>query len=249
VNSAYYKRGNKVKTVDRAIIQLGLNTVKTVSLGLSLINGNRKGKCEEFDYDYFWSNSLARAAVAHSIIRKDNIHTPSEAFTVGLLCQIGRLILATAYPEEYSRILKRIRGYDNDLLPMLEQSEFRIDHNALTAEMMKYLKLPESYYQAVLIQDENIPDDDGSSVTESQELARILQMAKIMSEIFLGSNDPKLRSELDDIIETASYLGVQEEEFPVYFDTAKSMWGGINEQFKIPISAVSSWQEIYEKAS
>jgi len=248
-NSAYYRRGRAFTDIDKVIIHLGLNTVKQVALGLSLISENRKGKCEEFDYDYFWSNSLARAAIAHSIIRKGNIHTPSEAFTIGLLCQIGRLILATNDPEKYSEILKLITEYNSELLNMAEQNVFGADHNELTAEMMKYLKLPESYYQAALIQDKYVIDANSSVMPETQELTKILQLTKKLSHIFLDGNNPHLRSELDNIIETASRLSVQKKEFPDYFNTAKTLWCDIGKQFNIPIPAVDSWQKLYNQAS
>jgi HD-like signal output (HDOD) protein len=248
-NSAYYRRGKAFSDIDRVIIHLGLNMVKQVARGLSLISENRKGKCEKFNYDYFRSNSVARAAIAHSVIRKGNLHTPPEAFTIGLLCQIGRLILATAYPREYSEILNRITEYDSELLNMAEQNVFETDHNELTAETMKYLKLPESYYHAVLIQDKYVSDANSSITPETQELTKILLLAKKLSHIFLNSNNPHLQNELDNIIEIASRLSVRKEEFPDYFDTAKTLWANINKQFNIPFSAVASWQKIYNQAS
>ena len=95
-NSAFYKSLNPISSIQDAIVRLGIKMIKRISLGASVISTNKKGPCVDFDYELFWSDSVARAVVARNITSiKQSVFNSDEAFTVGLLCQIGRLALAS----------------------------------------------------------------------------------------------------------------------------------------------------------
>ena len=105
VNSPVAGVGPKVGSVVRATVLLGFRTVSSLALGLSLVSDNRRVACAGFDYDAFWSGSLARAVAASHLARVLKTCSPDEAFTCGLMCQIGRLAFVCAYPQRYARLL------------------------------------------------------------------------------------------------------------------------------------------------
>ena len=88
-----------------AVSVLGLNTVKQLVLGLSVMDNSRKGTCQQFDYQDFWAHSLLTAITAQNLVLHSGIGSSEEVFIVGLLGQIGSLAFATAHPQEYARIL------------------------------------------------------------------------------------------------------------------------------------------------
>jgi len=102
VNSAFAGVSRRVAAVSVAVRLLGTRTLKNLALGLSLLSNNRNGSCQAFDYEAFWSESLARAVAARQIAAQLANFPPDEAFTTGLLSKIGRLALATAQPQEYA---------------------------------------------------------------------------------------------------------------------------------------------------
>src|SRR5688572_26217182 len=63
-NSAQVDSLEPVTTVADAAMRLGTGTLRDVALGLSLFADNRRGGCASFDYDRYWSASLARAITA-----------------------------------------------------------------------------------------------------------------------------------------------------------------------------------------
>ena len=143
---------------------LGFRTVASLALGLSLVTENQKGTCSEFDYDEYWSKSLGRAVAARHIAKLLKF-SPDEAFTCGLLSQIGRLAFAGAYPDRYAQALSVV-GEEADDLCEFERELFGLDHNGLTSEMMADWHLPKLFREAVLAQEQ--PDASGLEAVQKR---------------------------------------------------------------------------------
>ena len=98
-NSAQIAPHEPIATVSEATMRLGLRTVRNVALGLSLLSTHRTGACQQFDYDRYWTSSIARAIAAQHLARSTGLALPAEAYVLGLIAEIGYLALATVYPE------------------------------------------------------------------------------------------------------------------------------------------------------
>ncbi len=57
-----------VASVVDAVTVLGMNTLRQLVLGLSLVEGNRDGACQKFDYQGFWGHSLLTAIAAQKLM-------------------------------------------------------------------------------------------------------------------------------------------------------------------------------------
>ena len=58
VNSSFYNLPAKITSVLNGIKMLGINTVKNIALGFSLVNTYQSQKSNGFDYTCFWNNLL-----------------------------------------------------------------------------------------------------------------------------------------------------------------------------------------------
>ena len=105
VNSASLFPRKKILSLKDAIIRLGFNAVSQLALTLSVIDKHKTGKCEAFDYQRFWSISLLRALAMREISKYTSTVPCEDAFTLGLITEIGQLALAQIYPREYSECL------------------------------------------------------------------------------------------------------------------------------------------------
>jgi len=243
-NSAFYKSLKPIRSVQEAIIRLGLKMIKRISLGLSLISAHKKGPCIGFDYELFWAESLARAVVARNIIDvKQSVFTSDEVFTVGLLSQIGRLALAAVYPNEYARVLRQTNSHDPAQLNGNERKAFGMDHNELTAEMMADWRLPEVYCKAVRFQESAEDRKNLPAGSPEYELAHMLQWPAKMSLILtrIGAR----REFLESIIREAAQLGLQGDELNQRFNTIAAEWREMGEILEVQTREVRPWNEIY----
>ena len=151
-NSAHAGSRRPIASVSDAVVRLGMRTVGTLSLGFSVLSSSRRGPCAGFDYDRFWSNSLVLGIASKTLCGPTKAAPQEEGFACGLLSQIGRLALASVYPEKYADVLATWdRGCVEDLLG-LEQEAFGTDHAELTAAMMEDWGLPEAFRTAVMNQ-------------------------------------------------------------------------------------------------
>ena len=61
VNSPFYGQAREISTVSRALQLLGLNSVKTLALGFSLVGNLKKSQGRDFDHVAYWRRSLYAA--------------------------------------------------------------------------------------------------------------------------------------------------------------------------------------------
>jgi HD-like signal output (HDOD) protein len=188
VNSPYAGVGTSITSISHAVTMLGMQTVSLILLGFSLVDQARRGRCEAFEYNTFWSESLARAVVARELAQVGSGVDPDEAFVCGLLCQIGRLAFATALPREYARLLPLAPPHDNAALAERERAAFEISHCDLAAHMMTDWKLPRTLCEAVRLQQQpdRVPQEDATTL----QVATVLFATEPAARLFITTDTP-----------------------------------------------------------
>lgn len=109
INSAYYGLPQKVTSIVRAIIMLGINTVKNMLLSTAVMStlGNRRN-FSALEMMEFWKHSLAVGVTAKLIAKTHRLppETQEEYFIGGLLHDIGKIPLNNRFSEEYHQALE-----------------------------------------------------------------------------------------------------------------------------------------------
>lgn len=182
--------GRPVVAVKDALQILGLPAIRTLALGFSLLTGYRKGPCRQFDYQAFWSRSLALALAFQSISTQMSAAPADEAFSVGLLTDIGALTLATVFPEAYGHILAETLFASKARRMELESSQFGCHQWELSAELMLEWGLPKIYVEPVRLH-QDVEADLSSIDSRSFELTRALTLAATIADLLL---DPASRT-------------------------------------------------------
>lgn len=101
-NSSFYAQARTIKTVNDAIVLLGLNNVRTLALGFSLVDTFRANQSGLFDFDTFWRRSVTAASAARAIAALSSTTRKEEAFLAGLMLKIGVLALNSALGDRYA---------------------------------------------------------------------------------------------------------------------------------------------------
>ncbi len=245
VNSPLTGLPVKIASISEAVTLLGLNTVKSIAVGFSLVGEHRRGPCRAFDYDAFWSESLARATAARRIAHQLQTFAPDEAFTGGLLGQIGRLAFATVYPDSYTEVLQTAASDDPAVLLSIERRMFNIDHNDLAAEMMTDWNLPYEVCAATRFQD--APNQRDLDLGSPQHLlARIFHLAGMVA---LTLTLPATKREsLRATNNHANRLGIRPDLFPSIFDSITNDWPAMGLELGIATRNVLPWGELRSRA-
>jgi HD-like signal output (HDOD) protein len=109
----------------QALVTLGIERTRQLTLTIATMAYLGKALKEE-QLRRCWSHTVA-CALASSQIAEICGLTPAEGYTAGLLHDIGRLGLITAYRNEYQAAMAQAREGDGDLL-QAERERFGVDH-------------------------------------------------------------------------------------------------------------------------
>ncbi|WP_317704253.1 HDOD domain-containing protein [Methylomarinovum caldicuralii] len=204
-----------IVAVKEAVARIGMNGVRNLVLGLSLVGHYRTGKCDRFDYPRFWAGSLAQGVAAALLVKHGRIAAPEESFTMGLLADIGRLALATAWPEEYADCLRRAGGRN---LTELERERFAIDHRALTGLLLHDWRLPTVFIEA--LQHSYKPPPQPTD--RPARLAWVFALARQVRRWFLA--EPEARPEIQAALEKPLQRALPELAIEEFLSQSEAEW-------------------------
>ena len=238
-NNASVAGSESVTTVTGAIMRLGSSTVRTLALAFSLISDREAGACRPFDYERYWSLSLARGVGAQVLADHTGVAKPEEAYICGLLCEVGMLALASVHSARYGEILNATAGASFDELREAEFEAFDIDHATVVECMLADWGLPSTFGEAIggFSRHRRI----GESPALVEGLADLLRLADtIGSALLLGETSPvrRLREVGEQLDRTRRVLGMEEAQFRVLCDRVARQWRSWGESLEIETSEV-----------
>ncbi len=130
INSAYYSLPNQISSLARAIIMLGLNTVKNLALSTAVIGAlGKKSSFTTLPMDAFWAHSICVGvtAKAMAVVRNVPSSEREEYFVAGMLHDLGKIPLNTCFAENYGQALQ-LAALEQSSLLKVEQLLVGVDH-------------------------------------------------------------------------------------------------------------------------
>ena len=146
-NSPFFGMPNKIQSINDAVVVVGFSNLRMIVIAamttaLKFPNlGNDPGVLIQYRH------SLSVAICASVLARNNNLDA-SALFLAGLLHDIGKLALMSAYPVLYQQTRQLAR--DEDLFPVeAETRVFGFDHADIGASLCRHWNLPESIVEAI----------------------------------------------------------------------------------------------------
>lgn len=125
-NSSFYGLPRQVTSIAEATAILGLRTLRSVATAAGLVGGFDTSRCKGFDFDAFWRHSIGTALTARALAQRTRLDEDA-AFTLGLIHDIGRLVLVSSYADEYAHAIA-YRAEHDCLMHAAERHHFGVDH-------------------------------------------------------------------------------------------------------------------------
>lgn len=146
-NSAYYAPPQPVLTVKQAIVQvLGLRMVGNLAFGIALNGAMSNAECPNFDPTRYWIVALGTAELASGLARATTVTErpdPDAAYLVGLLHNLGELLLVHLWPREMNELLAQFAERSECDVAELERQLLGIDRWAAGAMLARHWQLPD----------------------------------------------------------------------------------------------------------
>jgi len=142
-NSSYFNYPKTIYSLDRAIVILGFNLLKEISVSLSIYSFYRGLKTSKnFAVDELWEHSLTTAFVGRSLAE---IYDPGSSelfYVVGLLHDIGKLAMDLMMPKDYSFIIEKAEQ-EGLRLDIIEKRFLGFHHGDVGGELLRRWNLPD----------------------------------------------------------------------------------------------------------
>jgi len=149
-NSAYYGYARRISNVREAVILLGMRTVRSVAISSAIIDAFKVPELERggFDQDLFWAHSVNVGLVSELVARETRASRPEDAFTAGVLHDVGKLAMMLAEPRLFGEVIDLVRHEDMKYRDA-ELAVFEFGHEQVGARLAQRWKFPESLIGAI----------------------------------------------------------------------------------------------------
>lgn len=147
-NSSFYGLQGKVTSIQDVIVVLGLRSVRTLAMAAAVTGSfSSRHAIPGFDFTDFWRHSMGVALCARALAKRLKV-SEENAFTAGLLHDLGRLVLAAVFPAHLSAVLSWRNEHDC-LLLVAEREVIGIDHAMIGEALTGHWKFPRLIQDAV----------------------------------------------------------------------------------------------------
>ncbi|MCC5824412.1 MAG: response regulator [Phycisphaerales bacterium] len=179
-NSSAYVRGEPVCSVDKAVVRIGTESIKQAVTNIGIIEQfSTSSVIPGMSSSDFWEHAIGVAILAAEIARLTKAINPDEAFTIGLLHDIGRVLLAEAVPDEYARVYKTAA----ELSLPLEYVEKRMllsSHADVAQDIFAYWDIPQNLIEPIVNHHQSLANIRLGSPKHTQAIS-VLALANRMA--------------------------------------------------------------------
>jgi len=182
-NSSFYGLQRRVATIHDAIVVLGQRTVSTMVTAMAITSRFQSLQVAGYDQRNFWLHNVGTALCARALAQRVRVN-PENAFTAGLLHDIGKLVLATRFPEHFASVHAYQIQQDCTMVDA-EKNLLGFDHTQIGAALAQQWKFATEIGEAV--GGHHTPEDHPAS-----SLTGVIHLANVMAHVLDfsgGEND------------------------------------------------------------
>ncbi len=173
VNSPLYGPIQKIDSINRAVIYLGIKNINTIVVTEAVMDlFKQKVNSTSFSRQKLWLHCVAVAVCAKMIAERIFAINGDDAYLSGILHDFGLIIEEQVYPEIFYSICKKARSIS--AIRELEQEAFATDHCELGYLATQQWAITEPIRQAIRDQHTLLAEIEPSSVTGILQIAGYL---------------------------------------------------------------------------
>ena len=192
VNSACFGLANRIASLRQAIAYLGARTLRLTVLSFGLVGRLARGAPARVCRD-FWRRSLTMASAASLVCRRGGSRAvrPDEAYSAGLLADVGVLVLAQVETARYVPLYEQhSHGIE---LTAAEHERFDIGHPALGQHLLGRWNLPEAVTRAAATHH--------APPSACDDLSRFVVAGDMLADALWTPQTPRM-SEIQEFLQT-----------------------------------------------
>jgi putative nucleotidyltransferase with HDIG domain len=149
-NSVYYGSRSTISNIRQAIVRIGLNSVRDLVLGVGVVGAfGKHDLSQNFSMSELWRHSLGVAATCAALARAVPLSVSAEdAYTAGLLHDLGKPIMMTIVPDHYKGVIDAVKA-KKITQRQAEWDDLGITHDLVGELYAKSVHFPDRLGQAM----------------------------------------------------------------------------------------------------
>jgi HD-like signal output (HDOD) protein len=179
VNSPFYGCSQAISSMNGAVVLLGMQSVKTLVLGFSIVSSLSTQKTKTFDHLTYWRRSLYAATAARILGAKVWVTEKEACFLAALLMDVGMLVMDKVLGDAYGACVAKARNHAE--LINHENKAFEMNHQQVAEILCEKWKLPELL--AIPISNHHSPDKVAD--THDKVYTDVVALAARCADIFV----------------------------------------------------------------
>lgn len=148
VNSAYYSLPKPITSVGHAVVYLGFNTIKNLTLSIAAIGMLPQSNDAGFDGQQYLLHSLTTAGIAKQLALRLPAVDPMDCFIAGLLHDFGKVVLAQFMPVEFRQAQEASQWHETSLHLALHDV-IGTDHAVVGAMLVEKWRFPPQLVETI----------------------------------------------------------------------------------------------------
>ena len=188
-NSPLFGTGRKILTLSDAVALLGTNRIKMIALNFAMQSSMIRNQTGVLNIQRLWQHSLAVAMAMDAIssfMPNDSRPSDNEIYLVGLLHDIGYLVLKYIDPKLSDKLHARIADAPGTSLKEIEMEILGgVDHGELGSVLARHWNLPESII--ITLKSHNTPEDKLDAGLD-QLVTMIIVSEKLLPSFAIAEN-------------------------------------------------------------
>lgn len=146
VNSAFFGRPRRISSIPVTVSLLGLERLKALALSTHVFGMLSDADSKRYGVEKLQERSLLTAQLARRFLAASG--RAEEGFTVGLLEDVGRLLLAACLKERYRDVVEEAWERQTRI-DVVERERFNVSHAVVGACLLSVWGLPVTIIEAV----------------------------------------------------------------------------------------------------
>lgn len=212
-NSAMFSFQREITTLSQAIMIIGFKALKGIIVAATLRQLNRAfGKVEKM----IWENSTCSAVAAHAITQHLRKPYTDEAFLLGLLHDLGKLVLVRQIPQQYMKVVEATRK--GVTFAEAEQEVLGFAHPLIGALVAKKWNFSLETCQAILHHHDPLGDDISAPLDEK---TAVIQAADLLSHTIGYAHPENYPEQTEPAAAAMKRLGFSPEDTQKIVDEVK----------------------------
>jgi HD-like signal output (HDOD) protein len=221
-NSTYYGSRRKVNSISKAITIIGADQVKSLCICTLLIGLLSSGRLISASHrEMLWKHAFACSRIAGEMTRKRPWMTRNEAAMLGLLHDLGWIVMAAYFNEQFTAIYETAAR--RKIPPWLVETQYGLEHSRLGRYIASRWALPE-IFQAVM-EFHHYPEKSRSFSTE----VRFIHLVNVLGH---SHEYPELLDE-EGTLSRCRDLYISEEEWQEYQSSVEIIWPEVDQLWNL----------------